>query len=181
MIGPALVAVGLTALFASAAPIDADQPVDALAVVIEPTSQAVVLGDGIGLTVSVTNTSDRPSADLVVHLDITDPSSSSSVDPEDWTSTLSRPLGVLEPGATGTVDWTIRPISPGTFSVYAVAISSDTTDLTASGILTVDVADQRSLNPGGILPVAIGMPVLVGALLIARMLAARRATGPVAG
>jgi hypothetical protein len=180
MIRTALAGLGLAALAAFAAPVHAAPPPSNITVEITPASKAVVLGDSLHLTVTVTNTSDQPTADLVIHLDITDPSSSSSVDPEDWTSILSKPVGVILPGDTGTVDWNIQPISPGTFSAYAVAISPDTADLVASNVLTVDVADQRSLNPGGILPVAIAMPALVGALLLTRALAARRAARPVA-
>lgn len=179
MIRTTLAAIGLATLASVAPPLHTRAATELVAE-ITPARGSVVLGDSLDLTVTVTNGSDRPSADLVVHLDITDPSSSSSVDPEDWTSTLSKPLGIIEPGATSTTDWSIQPISPGTFSVYAVAISPDTTDLVASNVMSVDVADQRSLDPGGILPVAIGMPGLVGALLLARTLANRRATRPVA-
>lgn len=180
MIRTALAAIGLTTLTAFAAPVTAARATADLTVEIAPASESVVLGNSLDLTIAVTNISDHASADLVIHLDITDPTSSSSVDPEDWTSTLTKPLGVVQPGDTATVDWSIQPISPGTFSAYAVAISPDTTDLAASNVLTVDVADQRSLNPGGILPVAIGMPALVGALLLTRSLAAKRATRPAA-
>ncbi|MEO6571146.1 MAG: BatD family protein [Ilumatobacteraceae bacterium] len=149
-----------------------------LTVRIEPANQSVVLGDSLQLEVTVTNTSAGPSVDLIAHLDITDPASSSSVDPEDWTSTLSKPIGVIGARGTGTANWTVQPISPGTFTVYAVVISRDNHDLTASNVLTVDVADQRSLNPGGILPVALGMPALVGALLLARIHVGKRNSRP---
>lgn len=180
MIRAALVAVALASSIAPGSTPSSPPPSDGVIVEIEPTNRSVVLGDDLDLTVTVTNGAGRPSADLVAHLDITDPRRSTSVDPEDWTSTLSQPIGVLEPGQVGTVRWNIQPISPGTFSVYAVAISSESRAVAASSVLTVEVADQRSLNPGGILPVAIGMPALVGALLVARALAAKRATRPAA-
>lgn len=180
MIRTALTAICLTAVTAFAAPVDAAQSPGELTVEIAPARKSVVLGESLDLTVTVTNTSDHASADLVVHLDITDPSSSSSVDPEDWTSTLTKPLGIVQAGATATVDWNIQPISPGTFSAYAVAISPASDAVVASNVLTVEVADQRSLDPGGILPVALGMPALVGALLLTRTLAAKRAARPAA-
>jgi hypothetical protein len=119
------------------------------------TDSSVVLGDDLDPTVTVSNTTDRRSVDLIAHLDITDPASSSSV------------------------DRTIQPISPGAFSVYAVALGRDTGDVAASGVLTVLVADRRSLDPGGILPVALAMPLLVGGLLVARTMATKRAARPV--
>lgn len=179
MIRTALAAISLTTLTALSTPVDAAPRVSGVTVEIAPVARSVTLGDSLGVTVTVTNASDQPSADIVIHLDITDPASSSSVDPEDWTSTLTKRLGVLQPGETRTVDWDIQPISPGTFSAYAVAISPDATDLAASNVLAIDVADQRSLDPGGILPVAIGMPALVGALLVARTLAMKRSSRPI--
>jgi len=143
-------------------------------VTLEPPSASAILGDNIDLTIEVTNTGSEPTAPLVVHLDVTDPAIAGSVDPEDWTSTLTKPIGVLEPGATQTVDWPIQPISPGRFAAYAVAMSVGADDLASSNVVTIDVEDQRSLNPDGILPVAIATPTLIGGLLVAQTGVARR-------
>ncbi len=147
---------------------------DGITVTIEPTGVSVVLGENFDIEVTITNQSDQPSAALVAHLDITDPAKATSVDPEDWTSTLSKPVGVIEPGGSTRASWNLQPISAGTFAAYAVAISPDAPDVAASNVLTVSVADQRSLNPGGILPLAIGAPVVVGALLVFQIRATRR-------
>ncbi|MEP6760160.1 MAG: hypothetical protein ABJA93_02200 [Sporichthyaceae bacterium] len=145
-----------------------------LTVVIEPGQASVVLGQNLDLKLTVTNTGSRATAPLVIHLDITDPSRSTSVDPEDWTSTLSKPIGVLAPDDTLTFDWNIQPISGGTFAVYAVALSSGAGTLSTSNLTTVKVQDKRSLNPSGILPVAVGVPCVVGALLLLQLRLTRR-------
>jgi hypothetical protein len=143
-------------------------------VTMVPASASAILGDNVDLTIEVTNTGSAPTVPLVVHLDITDPAIAGSVDPEDWTSTLTKPIGVLEPGATQTVDWPVQPISPGTFAAYAVAMSVGADDLANSNVVTIDVEDRRSLNPDGILPVAIATPVVIGGLLVAQTGVARR-------
>lgn len=148
--------------------------VDAVTVRIEPTTSSLTLGENLDLRISVTNNGARPSPPLVIHLDITDPDRSTSVDPEDWTPTLSKVVGVVAPGDTVTVDWNIQPISSGTFAAYAVALSPGIDDLATSNVLQVAVADQRTLNPGGILFVALGAPALVGALLLLQVQLARR-------
>jgi hypothetical protein len=148
---------------------------DGVGVVVAPTSASVVLGESIDLTVTLTNTSSQPTDDLVAHLDVTDPARATSVDPEDWTGELSQPVGVLDPGASATVDWTIQPIAPGEFAVYAVALSAGQSSVAASNVLIVSVEDQRTLNPGGVLPVALGAPALVGGLLLLQIRLARRA------
>lgn len=145
-----------------------------LDVVVEPGRSAVVLGEDLDLSVSVTNRGSEPARSLVVHLDITDPARSSSVDPEDWTPTLSHPVSSIGPGESVVLNWRLQPISPGTFAVYVVVLSPGAADLASSNVATVAVDDQRSLNPNGILPVALGAPVLVGGLLLGQISYRRR-------
>ncbi len=105
------------------APAQAEGLARTIAVRIDPTTSAVDLGGAVDLSVEVTNNGAASSPPLVVHLDITDPARSTSVDPEDWTATLSRRVGRVAAGASVTVDWTIQPISSGTLATYAVVLS----------------------------------------------------------
>lgn len=148
--------------------------VDQVSVSIEPSFSAVTLGEDLDLAIEVTNSGVESLADLVVHIDITALSDSTSVDPEDWTATLSQFAGEIEPGESVTVEWRIQPISAGTFSVYAVVLAADDDSVAASNVLQLSVDDRRSLNPNGILPVAIGAPVVIGALLATQLRLSRR-------
>lgn len=168
-----LIAVLLTVGLGGATNAAAQAPGD-VTVSVEPTTSSIMLGESLDLHVTVTNNATAPIPELVVHLDVTDPTISTSVDPEDWTSTLTRPVGVLAPQATITLDWTVQPIAGGTFAVYAVALSADQAAVSPSNILRVEVQDRRVLNPGGILPVALGAPALVGALLVLQLRLVRR-------
>ena len=159
-------------------PTSAQAIADDITVVVDPVARSVTLGEHLDITVTVSNTSATPSVALVAHIDITDPTQSSSVDPEDWTSTLSTPVGSLRPGASATVTWRIQPISAGTFTLYAIALAPGAGTVAASNVLEVSVDDQRSLNPDGILPVAIGAPVLVGGLLAVQLRLSRRTRRP---
>jgi hypothetical protein len=159
-------AIILSCLFVGSGPAHAQAPsLDELEVVITPAEASVVLGDVLVWRVEVTNTGAVASPPAAVHLDITDPDATASVDPEDWTSTLTRPIEALAPRQTITLEWEAQPISVGMFTAYAVVVSNDTATLAASGITRVQVSDQRTLNPGGILPVVLGAPVIVGGLL----------------
>ncbi len=155
-------------------PASAGPVADTVSVTIDPQKRSLDLGDDLAVQVNLRNEGTQASVPLVVHLDVVDPSRSTSVDPEDWTSTLVKRVGTVAAGDTAAVDWRIQPISAGRFTVYAVAVSDDGAELAASDVLAVDVADRRSLDPGGILPVAIGEPVLVGALLLLQVRLARR-------
>lgn len=146
-------------------------------VTIDPTDVELRLGEETVLTIEVHNAGAEPTGRLAVHIDVTNPSGSSSVDPEDWSPTLTRRIDSLEPGAIRTLEWRLQPISGGTFRAYAVALVVDGgPDVWASNGITIRVEERRSLNPEGVLPVAIGAPAAVGALLLGRLRRGRRST-----
>ncbi len=176
----ALGALAMAIAVSGPAAVDAQSVAD-IEVEIDPVTAEVLLGESVDLEVRVTNRTEEPTPPLVVHIDITDPSQSSSVDPEDWTATLSKGVGVIEPGMAKTVKWTVQPISGGQFALYAVALTPGGPDVTSSNVLTFDVTEQRSLNPEGILPVAIGGPVLIGGIWLVQARLARRQDAFAAG
>lgn len=150
---------------------------DSVTVAVEEASDPILLGDTINLVITVTNNGPATTESLVLHIDITDLEGDGSVDPEDWTATLSKPVGELETGESRSVDWRLQPISGGSFSLYAVALAAGADNLAPSNVVAIDVTDQRSLNPNGILPIAIATPTGVGALLVVQVRRSRRRHG----
>lgn len=144
-------------------------------VVIEPSDVSIQLGERVDVQVTVTNRTQAAAPPITVHIDITSPSKSTSVDPEDWTSTLSRKSDSLPAGAAQTLNWSLRPIAGGEFVVYAVAPTPDTKQIQVSDAMSFRVSSRRTLNPESVLPVAIAAPVLVGALLGLQLHAGRKA------
>ncbi len=63
----------------------------------------------------------------------------------------------------------MQPISAGRFSLYIVVLRPAGSELTASNVAIIDVEDRRSLDPDGILPVAMGVPIVVGGLLMGQI------------
>ncbi len=157
--------IGLVIVSFGAVAASAQIPRD-VAVVIDPASVTTMLGQTETISVTVTNTGTATVGPLAVHIDITDPSSESSVDPEDWTPTLTQEVEELAADESATVVWDLQPISAGTFSVYAVVLVSGSADVAVSKAVEVSVVSSRTLNPQGILPVAVVVPLLVGALLV---------------
>jgi uncharacterized protein (DUF58 family) len=157
-------------LVALPALVAAQEPPPEIEVVIEPATAEVEVGVEVDLTIRVINNGATDSASLALHIDITSPTRSGSVDPEDWTSRLTRRVGVIAAGQTTSLDWTIKPISGGDFTVYAVALpESGDPEVWPSNGVRLDVQERRTLNPEGVLPVAIGAPIVVGALLLTRI------------
>jgi hypothetical protein len=141
---------------------------------VDPRDASVKLGETLPLHVTLTNNGAEATPELVLHLDVTDPTKSTSVDPEDWTSTLTKQVGAIPPGDTRVVEWIVQPISSGDFVAYAVALIPRSRTIAASNAATIRVEHQQTLNPHGILGVALGVPAALGALLLVQQWMARR-------
>jgi uncharacterized protein (DUF58 family) len=152
--------------------------VENVTVTITPSELATSVGTKIEIEVGVTNDGAEPTGDLALHIDITDPTRESSVDPEDWVPELTKQLRSVDPGATGTVRWTLNPIAGGDFTLFAVAVERDAglqpTVLASSNAVPVRVAEARSLNPGGVFPLVLGVPTVLGGVLAWRNRPRRR-------
>jgi hypothetical protein len=98
------------------------------------------------------------------------------VDPEDWSPQRTQYIESLPAGQSATQHWIINTILDGNYMVYMVLIPRpDTQGATSQPIATsgihLTVTPFTRLNPGGVLPYAIGIPLLVviGILIIYRL------------
>jgi hypothetical protein len=93
------------------------------------------------------------------------------VDPEDWAPQRTQYHDGLAPGQSDTLSWRINAILDGDFMVYMVAIPSPagpdvTSQPVASSGIHVTVTPFTKLNPGGVLPYAIGGPVVLAVIIL---------------
>ena len=143
-----------------------------ITVLVTPDQVSTTVGTATEITVSLTNNSTEATPELAVHLDITDPKKRGSVDPEDWTPELTLAMSPLAPGAQETRTWSISPIEGGDFVLYAVALDTisgvEPTVIAVSNGVPVNVDEKRSFNPGGVLPLALAMPAVLGTALLWR-------------
>ena len=144
-------------------------------ITIDKGSAVVKTGDEIDFTTVVTNTAAVASPELVVAMNIINLGKSDPVDPEDWSPERTQAVPALDPGETAEQSWTVEAILDGNYMVYMTAIEKPgtpdetTLPVTSPGIHLTVQAFQNA-NPGGVLPVAIGMPVglIVVAVLLRR-------------
>jgi len=92
------------------------------------------------------------------------------VDPEDWSPQRTQYVEPLPPGQTAELSWRVNSILDGDFMVYIVAIphpgTPDATSLpVASPGMHLTVTRYTKLNPGGVLPFALGGPVVLGVII----------------
>ena len=129
---------------------------------VDPTTVSTSIGQRFGLTSTVRNDGDRPVSGLVAHLNVISLDPDVYVDPEDWSSQRTIYLDPLPAHAAIRLDWTVQAVNPGRLVIYVAVTAAQGTDaVAASNTLRLAVAPQRTVEAGGILPLAVAMPATV--------------------
>jgi hypothetical protein len=126
------------------------------------------LGHKFSFRSTVVNHGSAAASGLIAHLNIVGLDSSVYVDPEDWSSHRTIYLETLPPGGSKTITWRLQAVSAGAFDVYVAVFSRRAVAQapTTGPAVRVAVADRRTLNSGGILPLALGIPAFLGLLAV---------------
>ncbi len=132
------------------------------------------LGQTFDFTSTVRNNLDSAQRPLVVHLNVLSLDDSVYVDPEDWSSNRTRYV-TAPPGQEIDVHWTLKAVNGGSFIVYVAVLSHEGSGpIAVSQPLHVRVAERRTLNPGGVLPVVVAVPGVLATLAISRWIVRKR-------
>ena len=119
----------------------------------------------------VTNSGTEMSASMIVAMNIVNLNKAGDVvDPEDWSPQRTQYVDPIPAGQSTTLAWRINAILDGNYMVYMVAIPAPagpeaTSHPVASPGIHLMVSKYTRLNPGGVLPYAIGGPVVLGLLI----------------
>jgi hypothetical protein len=105
---------------------------------------------------------------LVAHLNVVDLSGQTYVDPEDWSSHRTRYLATIAPSGSTALAWPMNAVNSGTIGVYVAVLprSGAAVPPTTGPTVRVRIQDRKTLNSGGILPLALGLPALLGLLAL---------------
>ena len=82
------------------------------------------------------------------------------VDPEDWSSERTRYLPPLAPGGSIEVPWTVKAVNSGHLAVYVTVLGAGRPVIGPA--LDARVASRTTIDAGGALPLAVGVPALLG-------------------
>ncbi len=148
-----------------------------LQITIDMEHQTVKAGDHIIYNTTVTNNGTETSAPLCLAMNIINLDAAGDiVDPEDWSPQRTQYVDGLAAGQSATHSWRVNAILDGDYLIYMVVIpeppGQDATSLpVASSGIHLIVTPFTKLNPGGVLPYAIGGPVvlILGIVLLYRM------------
>jgi hypothetical protein len=165
---PAIVAALALTGGAGAAPSEVSITVDRSQVSTE-------LGRKFSFSTTIANNGSTESDSLIAHLNVLSLQRGVYVDPEDWSSDRTRYLGTLAAGESTRVTWNIHAVNDGSFAAYITVLPQAVADEppTTGRVVEFDVKKKTTLNSGGILPLALGIPGAL-ALLAAGMRYSRR-------
>jgi hypothetical protein len=132
------------------------------------------LGESFEFTSTIANPGSRELSGLVAHLNIVGLSENIYVDPEDWSDERTRHLPAIAPGESAKVSWRVKAVTGGDAAIYLVVLPGNDPATAPEGLavspaLDVHITERRTINSGGVLWLALGVPALLGiATLVAR-------------
>jgi hypothetical protein len=145
---------------------------DGLDVVLEEAAMTVKTGDEFTFDTLLENNGTEDSPPVVMAINIIKISSTGDVvDPEDWSPKRTQYVDSVAAGDAIRQSWTIEAILKGEYMVYLVAIPApadegSTSHPVASSGLHLTVGAFSNLNPQGVLPVVIAVPIGVTVVLL---------------
>lgn len=133
-------------------------------------------GQYVKLHARIANISNAPVKDAVAYVSLVDitKGQQAPVDLEDWSAHRAITISSLAPGQSRHVSWSLRLVKGGNYTVYANAIGRGSTRASVGQEVPLFVKTKQNLNPGGVLPVALGVPLLTGAALFGPVFLRRR-------
>jgi hypothetical protein len=118
-------------------------------------------GDYVTVNASIKNISVKAVDNITTYLSLVDEETKLPVDLEDWSAEKGLFIGTIDTGQVLPLDWKIHFVKAGRYSLIIVAEIVGEKSAQTSSIVHFVVASKQNLNPGFILPVALGMPLII--------------------
>jgi hypothetical protein len=122
------------------------------------------IGDDFRFKTVVANRGATRLSGLVAHLNVVSWDAGVYVDPEDWSSQRTRYLPPLPAGDSIEIPWTVKAVNAGHFAVYAVVLGAG--HPAVGPALDARVVQRRTIDAGGVVPLAVGVPGLLGLAML---------------
>ena len=142
-------------------------PANPVTIQLDLGSVTVKQGDTVDYRSILTNSTGVDSPPLCIAMNLVNLSEAGDVvDPEDWSPQRTQYLETLRAGTADTLSWRIHAILDGDYLVYMAVIpepqdENSTSHVAASTGVHLVVTKFTKLDPQGILPYAIGGPLVL--------------------
>jgi hypothetical protein len=163
--GLGLVSIVIAVLLAPAATAAGAEDVT---VRVSPERIATELGGKFSFRSTITNNSTTDARGLIAHLNVLSLQNGTYVDPEDWSANRTRYLDPIPPNQSVTLTWRMQAVNDGDFGIYVAVLPESGAPIPpATGpTIHLDVAERKTLNAGGIVPLVLGIPAALGLLAL---------------
>ena len=120
-----------------------------------------IAGDFATVNAQINNSGLQPLNDITTYISLVDESNKVPVDLEDWSAEKGLFIGTIDSGQTLPLNWKIHFVKAGKYSLIIVAETAGQEFPQVSSIVHFTVKPKLNLNPGQVLPVALGTPIVV--------------------
>jgi hypothetical protein len=176
-----VLAAGVLLAIATAGP--AAAAVDRVSVTPDLHQVDTAVGGRFTISTRLSNDSDRATGPLIAHLNVASLTSDVYVDPEDWSPARTQWVDSLDPHGDTLLTWRLQAVNAGTFDAYVVLLPTGDPEpgraLAVSPSVRLGVADRQTISAGGVLPVVVAVPSVLGLLVLARARTRARRAGAV--
>jgi hypothetical protein len=124
-------------------------------------------GDYVTAQAQIKNTGQQSVSNITTYLSLVDEESKLPVDLEDWSAEKGLFIGTIESGQVLPLNLKVHFVKPGNYSLIIVAEIAGQDSPQTSVIIHFHVNQKHNLNPGQVLPVALGMPIILLAVIFA--------------
>jgi hypothetical protein len=140
--------------------------------IISSTELNGTAGDFVNVQAQINNTSGKPLENITTYLSLSDNDTKLPVDLEDWSAEKGLFIGSIDTDQAFPLNWKIHFVKAGSYSLTVIAITGGQLQPQISTITHFTVLPKKNLNPANVLPVALGTPIVVIALMF--IVASRR-------
>jgi len=156
-----LLTVSVLALlvFAQRVPAESASPLELR--VLSSRTLSGTAGDFVEVVGEIANSSAQATDSITTYLSLVDTGTKMPVDLEDWSAERGLFIGSIDAGQTLPLTWKIHFVQPGAYALAIVAAVEGRDQPIISALTFFKVAAKRNLNPGHVLPVALGEPLLL--------------------
>ena len=118
-------------------------------------------GDYVAVAGTIKNTGSDAISNITTYLSMADNDTKLPVDLEDWSAEKGQYIGTIDSGQALPLNWKIHFVKAGTYSLIIVAEVAGNETVQVSSITQFKVRPKINLNPGQVLPVALGTPIVL--------------------
>lgn len=139
-----------------------------VSVSVDRTEITTQLGGKTQFRSTIRNDGPAAVSGLIAHLNVLSLRPGTYVDPEDWSSQRTHYLDPIPAGGSTTVTWHIQAVNDGRLGMYVAVLPESAAALppVTGPTIQLNVTERKTLNSGGILPLALGIPAFLGLLAL---------------